>query len=476
MPKQLLIKNAQIVNEGKIDLASVLVEDEKIIEIIYGTFSEAASRLLNKNDLETIDATGLHLIPGAIDTQVHFRDPGLTHKGDLYTESRAALAGGITSFFEMPNTIPNALTQEILEEKYKIAAEKSWANYSFYMGTSNTNADEVLKTDPQTNCGIKIFLGASTGNMLVDDPKTLERIFAEAQVPIAVHCEDEPTIRRNAAHYKELYGEDVPLKYHPLIRSAEACYKSSEFAVNLARKHNTRLHILHLSTAIEMSLFEKKPKDQLIYNWRSKKRITAEVCAHHLWFSEADYDSRGNFIKWNPAIKTAADREGLWEALLDDRIDVIATDHAPHTLEEKSNTYFKCPSGGPLVQHSLLSMLEHYHNGRISLERIVDKMCHAPADCFQIKNRGYIKAGYQADLTLVKLKTKNPWTVSSKNILYKCGWSPFEGMDFNSAITHTIVNGALSFSLDFDALEAGSPEAFKFAKSQSRQRLGFTRQ
>ncbi len=456
MSHKLLIKNAQIVNETKIFKGSVLVEDGLISLITETNGSEL------KAD-EIIDATGLHLIPGVIDTQVHFRDPGLTHKGDLYTESRAAVAGGITSFFEMPNTVPNVLTQELLEDKYKLAAEKSWANYSFYMGTSNANADEVLRTDPKTNCGIKIFLGASTGNMLVDNPETLEKIFAEARLPIAVHCEDEPTIRRNAAEYKKRYGEDIPLECHPLIRSVEACYKSSKFAVDLARKHNTRLHILHLSTAREMELFERG----------ANKRITAEVCAHHLWFCQDDYAERGNKIKWNPSIKSASDREGLWQALLDDRIDVIATDHAPHTLEEKANTYFKCPSGGPLVQHSLLSMLEHYHNGRISLEKIVDKMCHSPARIFNILKRGYIRPGYHADLTLIDLNAK-PWAVAHKNLLYKCGWSPFEGISMRSLVLQTIVNGKPVFKLDKDALYANA-DAFKFSDHKSSQRLSFDR-
>jgi dihydroorotase len=457
MSRTLLIKNAQIVNESRIFTGSVLIEDGLITTITETKGSELTAD-------EIIDATGLTLIPGVIDTQVHFRDPGLTHKGDLYTESRAAVAGGITSFFEMPNTVPNALSQELLEDKYQIAAEKSWANYSFYMGTSNDNVDEVLKTNPKTTCGIKIFLGASTGNMLVDKPETLEKIFAEAKVPIAVHCEDEPTIRRNTAAYKEKYGEDIPLQYHPEIRSVEACYKSTEFAINLARKHNTRLHILHLSTAKEMGLLE---------SGSHKKRITAEVCAHHLWFCDADYAERGNFIKWNPAIKSASDREGLWQALLDDRIDVIATDHAPHTLEEKSNTYLKCPGGGPLVQHSLLSMLEHYHNGRISLEKIVDKMCHSPARIFNIAKRGYIRPGYHADLTLVDLKPK-PWKVAKENLLYKCGWSPFEGIEMRSLIQQCIINGKPVFNLDTDAFYAGA-DAFKFSDKKSSQRLNFDR-
>jgi len=449
MSTRTLITNALVVNEGKTTQANILIEDNYIADTNYQGSSD---------NCDVIDAAGKHLIPGVIDTQVHFRDPGLTHKGDLYTESRAALAGGVTSLFEMPNTVPNVLTQELLEDKYKLAATKSWANYSFYMGTSNTNVDEVLRTDPKTNCGIKIFLGASTGNMLVDNPETLERIFASAPVPIALHCEDEPTIRRNAAEYKERYGEDIPLECHPLIRSEEACYKSTLFATSLARKHKTRIHILHLSTAREMKLLEAgKPGEKL---------ITAEACAHHLWFSSDDYAERGARIKWNPAIKSPADRAGLWQALLDDRIDVIATDHAPHTLEEKANSYFRCPSGGPLVQHSLLSMLEHHRNERISLERIVDKMCHAPADCFKISQRGYIREGYYADLTLIDLKAK-PWTVSRETLLYKCGWSPFEDMSMNSRVTHTIVNGKLSYQL--------VDGQHKFAITSSATRMNFAR-
>ncbi len=449
MSAKTVITNARVINEGKITQTNILIEDKYIADSNYqGTTSGC----------KIIDASGLHLIPGIIDSQVHFRDPGLSHKGDLYTESRAALAGGVTSFFEMPNTVPNVLTQELLAAKYELAASKSWANYSFYMGTSNSNTDEVLRTDPKSNCGIKIFLGASTGNMLVDKPETLEHIFANASLPIALHCEDEPTIRKNAAAYKERYGEEIPLECHPLIRSEEACYKSTEFATTLARKHKTRIHILHLSTAREIELLDKgKPGEKL---------ITAEVCAHHLWFSDQDYAERGARIKWNPAIKTAADRAGLWQALLDDRIDVIATDHAPHTLEEKNNSYFKCPSGGPLVQHSLLSLLEHHKQGRISLERVVEKMCHAPADCFKISKRGYIREGYYADLALIDLKAK-AWQVNTGNILYKCGWSPFEGMNFSSAVTHTIVNGELSYQL-IDG-------EHKFSNTKASERISFAR-
>jgi len=388
------------------------------------------------NGAEVIDAYGLHLIPGVIDDQVHFRDPGFTHKADLHTESKAAVAGGITSFMEMPNTKPQTLTQELLEEKYKLGAEKSLANFSFYMGTSNDNLDEILKTDPSRVCGIKVFMGASTGNMLVDDPEILEQIFAKAPCLVATHCEDENTIRENTTILKERFGEDIPMDYHPLIRSDEACYRSSHLAVELAKKYGTRLHVLHLSTARELELFDNSIP--LI-----KKKITAEVCVHHLWFHDGDYERLGTLIKWNPAIKSMDDRDELIKGLLDNRIDVVATDHAPHTIEEKENTYFKAPSGGPLVQHSLPAMLEMFRKGTISLEKVVEKMCHAPAVCFGVKNRGFIREGYAADLVLVDLN--DPWKVEKDNILYKCGWSPFEGRQFHSRITHTFVNGHLSY-------------------------------
>jgi dihydroorotase len=423
-----LIKNAKIVNEGVIFEGDVLIEGEFITEI--------AESISPKPNYRVIDAEGNYLIPGAIDDQVHFREPGLTHKGDIESESRAAIAGGITSFIEQPNTVPNAVTQELLEEKYQIASEKSFANYSFMMGATNDNLEEVLKTDPKNVAGIKIFLGSSTGNMLVDNEAVLEKIFSSTPMLIAVHCEDEATIRTNLEKYKEKYGEDIPVECHPLIRSAEACYISSSKAVALAKKTGARLHVFHLSTAKEMELFTNKiPLEE--------KKITAEVCVHHLWFSDADYKTKGNFIKWNPAVKTAADRHALWEALLDDRIDVIATDHAPHTLEEKKQSYLKAPSGGPLVQHAVVAMFEAFHHGQISIEKIIEKMAHNPAKIFKIEKRGFIKEGYYADLAIIN--TGLPWNVQKENILYKCGWSPFEGYSFKSRITHTFINGELVF-------------------------------
>ncbi len=396
---------------------------------------------------EIIDARGKWLLPGVIDDQVHFRDPGLTHKGDLYTESRAAIAGGVTSYMEMPNTVPNTLTQELLEQKYRMASEKSLANYSFYMGASNDNLTEVVKTDPRTVCGVKVFMGASTGNMLVDNPDTLEGIFRHSPTLVAVHCEDEETIRSNTNRFREQYGENIPLSAHALIRSREACIKSSSLAVELALKHNTRLHILHLSTADEMALLSNKPSN-------SGKRITAEVCVHHLWFSDEDYKRLGSRIKWNPAIKSASDREALLAALLDGRIDVVATDHAPHTAEEKSKSYFSCPSGGPLVQHSLVAMLEMSRDEKLSPAMVVEKMCHAPARIFGVDRRGFIRQGYHADLVLVD--PESPWTVEPDNILYKCGWSPFEGQTFHSKITHTFVGGHLAWLNDgFDESHLG---------------------
>lgn len=428
MPKKYFISGATIVNEGKSFRSNVLIED--------GLISAVSESPIVPNGAIVINAAGKYLLPGVIDDQVHFRDPGLTHKGDIYSESRAAVAGGVTSYMDMPNTVPNTLTQELLEEKYKAASEKSLANYSFYMGVSNDNLDEVLKTDPSKICGIKVFLGASTGNMLVDNAETLENLFREAPTLIAVHCEDEPTIRENLAYYKQQYGDNIPVTVHHLIRSREACVKSSTFAVELAKKHNTRLHVLHLSTADEMHLFSNAPSDR-------NKRITAEVCVHHLWFSEEDYQPKGSWIKWNPAIKEASDRSALMQALHDNRIDVIATDHAPHTIQEKSNPYLSCPSGGPLVQHSLVAMLEKVQQGEISLELVVEKMCHTPARIFQVNRRGYIKQGYFADLVLVD--PAYPWTVTKENVLYKCGWSPFEGVTFNSMITHTFVGGHLVY-------------------------------
>ena len=427
--KTVLIKNAKIVNEGQIFEGDVLIENEFIVDI-------AQSISPKKTDCIIIDAEGNYLIPGAIDDQVHFREPGLTHKGDIASESRAAVAGGITSFIEQPNTVPNAVTQELLEDKYEIAAKTSYANYSFMMGGTNDNLEEVLKTNPKNVAGIKLFLGSSTGNMLVDNQETLEKIFSSTKMLIAVHCEDEATIKANLERYKLQFGDDIPVECHHLIRSEEACYLSSSKAIALAKKTGARLHVFHLSTAKEMSLFDNSiPLED--------KQITAEVCVHHLWFSDEDYKTKGNFIKWNPAVKTANDRKVLWEALLDDRIDVIATDHAPHTLEEKSQNYLKAPSGGPLVQHAVVAMFEAFHQGKISIEKIVEKMAHNPAKIFKIEKRGFIRKGYYADLVIVNAGM--PWSVKKENILYKCGWSPFEGYTFKSRITHTFVNGELLY-------------------------------
>lgn len=426
---QTIIKNASIVNEGKIFVADVLIED--------GLIARIDSSISSKREYKEINADGLHLFPGVIDDQVHFRDPGLTHKGDLYTESRAAVAGGITSYMEMPNTIPNVLTQELLQQKYDMAKVKSLANFSFFMGVSNGNADEVLRTDPANVCGVKIFLGSSTGDMLVDNAKALETIFSQTPMLIATHCEVESIIQENLAIYKAQYGNDIPLKYHPLIRSEEACYQSSAFVISLAKKYNTRLHILHISTEKEVSLFDNTIP-------LSAKRITSEACIHHLWFSDADYEKLGNFIKWNPAIKKSSDRDAVFNAVMDNHIDIIATDHAPHTMEEKQQPYVQAPSGGPLVQHSLVAMLEFYHRGKISLEKIAEKMCHAPAVCFHVANRGYIREGYAADLVLADLNSE--WKVSKENILYKCKWSPFEGQTFHSQVKMTFVNGHCSYN------------------------------
>ncbi|KOP37669.1 dihydroorotase [Flavobacterium sp. WLB] len=427
---RILIKNAKIVNEGSIFDGDVLIENDLIVEV-------ADSISLKTSDCIVIDAEGSYLMPGAIDDQVHFREPGLTHKGDIESESRAAIAGGITSFIEQPNTVPNAVTQEILEDKYQIAAEKSFANYSFMMGATNDNLEEVLKTNPKNVAGIKIFLGSSTGNMLVDKEETLEKIFSSTPMLIAVHCEDETTIQNNLAEFKEKYGEDVPVTAHNLIRSAEACYLSSSKAVALAKKTGARLHIFHLSTAKEMELFTNKiPLED--------KKITAEVCVHHLWFTDEDYKTKGNFIKWNPAVKTEHDRAELWKALNDGRIDVIATDHAPHTKEEKLQSYLKAPSGGPLVQHAVVAMFEAHHQGKITVEKIVEKMCHNPAKIFKIEKRGFVKEGYFADLVIVNPSL--PWSVKPENILAKCGWSPFENYTFKSRITHTFVNGELVYN------------------------------
>ena len=423
----IIIKSATIVNEGRTFIGDVFIKNG-LIEQIGSSLNMAADKVIN--------AEGLHLFPGCIDDQVHFREPGLTHKADIFTESRAAIAGGITSFMEMPNTVPNTLTQELLEDKYQIAKRTSAANYSFFMGAGNDNIEQVLRTDPKNVCGIKVFMGSSTGNMLVDNEKTLDGIFSRAPMLVATHCEDEATIRANAERFKLQYGDNLTPEMHPLIRNAEACFISSSLAVGLAKKYNTRLHILHISTAIETSLFDNSIPLE-------KKRITSEACIHHLWFSDADYAKKGNWIKWNPAIKTAADRDEIFKAVLDDRIDVIATDHAPHTIEEKSQSYSKAPSGGPLVQHALIAMLEFYKQGKISLEKIVEKMAHSPAICFQIENRGFIREGYWADLVLVDLNKRS--TVSRANVLYKCGWSPFEGQTFASTVVSTIVSGNLVY-------------------------------
>ncbi|MBS1489490.1 MAG: dihydroorotase [Bacteroidetes bacterium] len=427
--KSTLILNAKIVNEGKVITGDVLIKGPRIERI--------DKNLQHIKADETVDAQGDLLFPGVIDDQVHFREPGLTHKGNIFSESRAAVAGGVTSFMEMPNTVPPVFTQELLEQKYQIASKSSLANYSFFMGASNDNLEEVLKTDVTNVCGLKIFMGSSTGNLLVDDEKTLEGFFSQFPALIAAHCEHEPTIKKNTEAWKIKFGENISIHEHLNIRSEEACYRSSAFAVDLARKHGTKLHILHISTAKEISLFDNSLP-------LGKKKITAEACIHHLWFNEKDYDRLGTQIKWNPAIKTEKDQQALFQAVLNNQIDVIATDHAPHTQEEKNNTYFKAPSGGPLVQHSLVAMLEFYHRKKISLERIAEKMCHNPSILFQTEDRGFIREGYFADLVLVN--PNQPWTVSRENILAKCGWSPFEGQRFSSSIQKTWVSGALVYS------------------------------
>ncbi len=424
-----LLINAQCINEGSIFKAHIAIENGLIKKIINVDDIESLSIVVTNN---TINLEGLYLIPGIIDDQVHFREPGLTNKGELYTEAKAAVAGGITSFMEMPNTVPSAITVELLEQKYQRASEVSLANYSFYMGTSNNNIEEVMDIDPQKVCGIKIFMGSSSGDMLVDNPISLENIFKYAKTIITTHCEVNTMIKEKAAYYRNIFGDNIPVWYHPHIRSREACYLSSAYAIDLATKYNARLHILHISTAEETRLFTNdKPL--------SEKRITAEACIHHLWFSDVDYKTRGNFIKWNPAIKTVYDRDEIFNALLDNRIDVIATDHAPHTLAEKQQSYWKAPSGGPLVQHALQAMLEFYHQGKITLPRIVEKMCHNPAILFQKDRRGYIREGYYADFAVVDLNDEN--TVDKSTLLYKCGWSPFEGYTFRSKVRHTFVNG-----------------------------------
>ena len=444
---KILIKNAKIVNEGTIFEGDLLIENDLIVEI--------AEKISPKSsDCKIIDAEGNYLIPGAIDDQVHFREPGLTHKGDIESESRAAVAGGITSFIEQPNTVPNAVTQELLEQKYQIAADSSFANYSFMMGGTNDNLEEILKTNPRNVAGLKLFLGSSTGDMLVDSTDSLEKIFSSTKLLIAVHCEDESTVKSNLAKYKEQYGDDIPVECHPLISTEEACYLSSSRTVELAKKTGARLHVFHISTAKELDLFTNKIP-------LAEKMITAEVCIHHLWFSDEDYKTKGNFIKWNPAVKTANDREALWKAVNDGRIDVIATDHSPHTLEEKSQVYTKAPSGGPLVQHAVVAMFEAYHQGKITIEKIVEKMCHNPASLFKIEKRGFIKVGYYADLAIVNAGL--PWSVKKENILAKCGWSPFEGYTFKSRITHTFVNGQLVY------------QGFKVSPKKAGKRLLFDR-
>ncbi len=424
-----LIKNATVVNEGEINIQDVLIENNII--------SKIEKNIQTDKKVTEINAEGLYLLPGLIDDQVHFREPGLTHKGEIYTEAKAAVAGGITSYMEMPNTNPTTTTQTRLEEKYNRASQCSLANYSFFMGTTNSNLDEILSIDYSKVCGLKIFMGSSTGDMLVDDAKALENIFSKVNTLIATHCENDPLIKKNQQEIIAKYGEDIPAYFHPIIRNDEACFKSSSFAVELAKKFNTRLHILHISSAKELSLFTNKIP-------LKNKRITSEACIHHLWFCDEDYSKKGNYIKWNPSVKTAYDRDKVFEAVLNDTIDVIATDHAPHTIEEKSLPYLKAPSGGPLVQHSLLALLDLMHDNKISLTKIVQKTSHNVADLFAIKNRGFIREGYFADLVLINLK--KPTLVNKHQILYKCAWSPFEDHTFKSSIEKTFVNGNLVFN------------------------------
>lgn len=441
---------ASIVNEGKVEVGDVLIARDGTI----GAVGTACDQHPEASEAIQIDAQGLWLMPGAIDDQVHFREPGLTHKGEIATESAAAAAGGITSFMEMPNTVPQALTQQLLEDKYERAAEVSAVNYSFFMGASNDNLDEVLKTDPRRVCGVKVFMGSSTGNMLVDNRAVLEAVFKESPTLVATHCEDEATIRSNSAAARERYGEFVPIDQHPLIRSAEACYRSSSMAVELAEKSNTRLHILHISSAKEVGLFRNDIPS-------TEKRITAEACIHHLWFTDADYASKGTHIKWNPAVKTAEDREAIRAGILNGRIDVVATDHAPHTAEEKSGSYFQAPSGGPLVQHALPAMLEMVHQGVLPVEEVVNLMAHRVADLFDMSDRGYIRAGHKADLVLVD--PNDPWNVTKSNILYKCGWSPFEGSTFKSRIRGTWVNGVQVYNGERILTEHGNHASERLA-------------
>jgi len=423
-----LIKNGSIINEGKIEQKDILINDNLIVKIDKDISDEQAT---------IIDASGKYIIPGIIDDQVHFREPGLTHKANIYTESKAAIAGGVTSFMEQPNTNPGALTQELLEQKYKIASQSSLANYTFFMGTSNENYDEVMRTNPKNVGALKIFMGSSTGNMLVDDEHILNKIFANTPLVVVTHCEDEQTIKNNIALYKEKFGENIRMNYHPIIRNDEVCYISSNLAINIAKRHNTRLHIFHISTEKELALFDNTIplKD---------KKITSEVCVHHLYFDETDYAKYGSQIKCNPAIKYKKDKDALLQGLLDDKLDVIATDHAPHTWQEKQQPYFSAPSGVPLVQHTMNVMLEFYHQGKISLEKIVEKMCHAPAICFQVEKRGFLKEGFYADIAIMDIH--EAWKVTKENILYKCNWSPFEEHTFTGNITHTFVNGHLAYN------------------------------
>ena len=428
MSETYLIKAGTLVNEGRVSHQDVLIRNECIEQV--------GESLEPKINYKEINAAGKHLFPGVIDDQVHFREPGLTQKGEIYTEAKAAVAGGVTSFMEMPNVQPQTLTQSLLEEKYEIGRKKSLANFSFYMGASNENLEEVMKTDPRQVCGVKVFMGSSTGDMLVDDTQTLERIFSRVSMLIATHCEDELTIRTNMAHALQKYGQEIPFEQHPIIRSAEACYLSSSRAVSLAKKYGTRLHVLHISTGKELELFENETS-------LSSKKITAEACIHHLWFSDEDYQQKGALIKWNPAVKTSKDRAQIWDGLLANKIDVIATDHAPHTRQEKNQIYANAPSGGPLIQHSLVAMLEFYHQGKISLEQIAEKMSHAVAVCYKVQQRGFIREGYFADLALVDLNC--PWRVGPDNIVAKCGWSPFEGALFRSQVEKTFVSGHLAY-------------------------------
>ncbi|QZT35562.1 dihydroorotase [Halosquirtibacter xylanolyticus] len=451
--KTTLITNVKIVNEGKIHKkCSVLIKGDTIEKIFR---NEVPQNIIDK--CEVLDGDNRYLIPGVIDDQVHLREPGLTHKEDIYHGSRAAVAGGVTSFMEMPNTIPQATDLKTLEEKYDIAANSSLANYSFYLGATNTNIEEVEKVDKKNICGVKLFMGSSTGNMLVDNEEALNLLFAKSPVIITSHCEDEQIIRENIAKAKEQYGENVPISEHPKIRSAEACYQSTVKTIELAKKHNARLHVLHLSTQKEMSLFQSGDL--------KNKNITSEVCVHHLWFDDSDYEKYGTKIKWNPAIKAASDKAALWEALNNDRIDVVATDHAPHTAEEKDNNYFKAPSGGPLLQHSLVAMLDMARKGNTTIEKVVEKMCHAPADLFEVEKRGYIRKGYKADIVLVD---QVPWEATSENTVYKCGWSPFEGTRFAFKVTHTFVNGELVYKAD--------KEGMHFYEENRGQRLTFDRE